>query len=113
MEVWKITFHSKWVICRFHVSLPGCTTIHTRDYRQVHPYRDGRNPPAPVEVGSFPPYFTGFFLTSQVRISSMGVLNTEMLYLVSRDWKKPGLTYVCVSYKTVGSLRRHMIDLVR
>ena len=41
----------------------------------------------------------------------MGVLNTEMLYLVSRDWKKPGLTYVCVSYKTVGSLRRHMIDM--
>ena len=24
MEVWKIIFLSKWVICRFHVSLPGC-----------------------------------------------------------------------------------------
>ena len=25
MEVWKIIFLSKWVICRFHVNLPGCT----------------------------------------------------------------------------------------
>ena len=24
MEVWKIVFLSKWVICRFHVNLPGC-----------------------------------------------------------------------------------------
>ena len=25
MEVWKIMFLSKWVICRFHVNLSGCT----------------------------------------------------------------------------------------
>ena len=24
MEVWKIIFLSKWMICRFHVNLPGC-----------------------------------------------------------------------------------------
>ena len=24
MEVWKIIFLSTWVICRFHVNLPGC-----------------------------------------------------------------------------------------
>ena len=24
MEVWKISFLSKWVICRFYVNLPGC-----------------------------------------------------------------------------------------
>ena len=24
MEAWKIIFPSKWVICRFHVNLPGC-----------------------------------------------------------------------------------------
>ena len=24
MEVWQIMFLSKWVICRFHVNLPGC-----------------------------------------------------------------------------------------
>ena len=24
MEVWKVIFLSKWVICRFHVNLPGC-----------------------------------------------------------------------------------------
>ena len=24
MEVWKILFLSKWMICRFHVNLPGC-----------------------------------------------------------------------------------------
>ena len=24
MEVWKMIFLSKWVICRFHVNLPGC-----------------------------------------------------------------------------------------
>ena len=27
MEVWKIIFLSKWVICRFHVNLPGCTPL--------------------------------------------------------------------------------------
>ena len=26
MEVWKIIFLSKWVICRFHVNLPGCNS---------------------------------------------------------------------------------------
>ena len=25
MEAWKIIFLSKWVICMFHVNLPGCT----------------------------------------------------------------------------------------
>ena len=25
MEVWKIIFLSKWLTCRFHVNLPGCT----------------------------------------------------------------------------------------
>ena len=25
MEVWKIIFLAKYVICRFHVNLPGCT----------------------------------------------------------------------------------------
>ena len=25
MEVWKMIFLSKWVICRFHVNLPGCS----------------------------------------------------------------------------------------
>ena len=27
MEVWKIIFLSKWVICRLHVNLPGCSVI--------------------------------------------------------------------------------------
>ena len=27
MEVWKIMFLSKWLICRFHVNLPGCTSV--------------------------------------------------------------------------------------
>ena len=27
MEVWKIIFLSKWVICRFHVNLPGCMEL--------------------------------------------------------------------------------------
>ena len=27
MEAWKIIFLSKWVICRFHVNLPGCIPI--------------------------------------------------------------------------------------
>ena len=26
MEVWKIIFLFKWVICRFHVNLPGCSS---------------------------------------------------------------------------------------
>ncbi len=27
MEVWKMIFLSKWVICRFHVNLPGCIIL--------------------------------------------------------------------------------------
>ena len=27
MEEWKIMFLSKWVICRFHVDLPRCTSF--------------------------------------------------------------------------------------
>ena len=27
MEVWKIIFLSKWVICRFHVNLPGSNPL--------------------------------------------------------------------------------------
>ena len=30
VDVWKIIFLSKWVICRFHVNLPGCIE---RDYK--------------------------------------------------------------------------------
>ena len=29
MDVWKIIFLSKWVICRFHVNLPGCLFLLT------------------------------------------------------------------------------------
>ncbi len=28
MEVWKIIFLSKWVICMFHVNLPECIYIY-------------------------------------------------------------------------------------
>ena len=28
MEVWKIIFLSKWLICRFRVNLPGCRGQH-------------------------------------------------------------------------------------
>ena len=29
MEVWKIIFLAKWVICRFHVNLSGCNRLMT------------------------------------------------------------------------------------
>ena len=46
MEVWKIIFLSKWVICRFHVNLPGCIgkySIHGGSIWDIldHP-QDGR-----------------------------------------------------------------------
>ena len=34
MEAWKIIFLSKWVICRFHVNLPGCN-VKTKTWRFV------------------------------------------------------------------------------
>ena len=40
MEVWKIIFLSKWVICRFHVNLPGCTMRAPTRYRSI---RSGYN----------------------------------------------------------------------
>ena len=33
MEVWKIIFLYKWVICRFHVNLPGCILRHVWVYQ--------------------------------------------------------------------------------
>ena len=35
MMVWKIIFLSKWVICRFHVNLPGC---HPWENRRTYKY---------------------------------------------------------------------------
>ena len=37
MEVWKIIFLSKWVICMFHVNLPGCTFRGSLSFRQDIP----------------------------------------------------------------------------
>ena len=44
MEVWKIIFLSKWVICRFHVNLAGCK-------ESIKPMKDP-NGTSPVSSGS-------------------------------------------------------------
>ena len=41
MEVWKIIFLSKWVICRFHVNLLGCMNHHNEVRRSGEPGVDG------------------------------------------------------------------------
>ena len=38
MEVWKIIFLSKWVICRFYVNLPGCSLMKYNCFF-FHPYK--------------------------------------------------------------------------
>ena len=43
MEVWKIIFLSKWVICRFHVNLPGCIDAKIGDLEETTPLRYGYN----------------------------------------------------------------------
>ena len=46
MEVWQIMFLSKWVICMFHVNLPGCSQRQQKnpdDGRQSRIFRV--NPP--------------------------------------------------------------------
>ena len=40
MEVWKIIFLSKWVICRFHVNLPGCKRLGNFDPRNQETFGD-------------------------------------------------------------------------
>ena len=35
MQVWKIIFLSKCVICRFHVNLPGCMEVDGSDFRPM------------------------------------------------------------------------------
>ena len=114
MEVWKIMFHSKWVIFRFHVNLPGCTTINTKDYGQVHPYRWWKKSPAPVEVGSFHHILQGFFTSQVVQDFFHGGFE-HWNVILGFSWleKARSDVCVCVSYKTVGSLRRNTIDLVR
>ena len=48
MEVWKIIFLSKSVICRFHVNLPGCTNCAkfrgVFRYQSFHAQQEPRNP---------------------------------------------------------------------
>ena len=41
MEVWKIIFLSKWVICRFHVNLPGCTPEENLTKYRYHSSEEG------------------------------------------------------------------------
>ena len=36
MDVWKIMFLSKWVICRFHVNLPGCKNYSKKIAQNFH-----------------------------------------------------------------------------
>ena len=38
MEVWKIIFLSKWVICRFHVNLPGGKNLKIITFRETQPF---------------------------------------------------------------------------
>ena len=53
MEVWKIIFLSKWVICRFHVNLPGCNHLCQVNSQNsnlnfwVHPAVHGDSPSGP------------------------------------------------------------------
>ena len=49
MEVWKIIFLSKWMICRFHVNLPGCTSSFVLSRLAPSP----SSTPAPVFFCSF------------------------------------------------------------
>lgn len=35
MEIWEIIFLSKWLICRFHLNLPGCTGKERLDSRMM------------------------------------------------------------------------------
>ena len=44
MKVWKIIFLSKWMICRFHLNLPGCIEDRERVCQQ---------PPAALFLASF------------------------------------------------------------
>ena len=60
MEVWKIIFLSKWVICRFHVNLPGCllhqTIFHSKKQSGLASSELGRLERSMVEmeIGSPP-----------------------------------------------------------
>ena len=54
MEVWKIICLSKWVICRFHVNLPGCSMLLSHPLeesaflrhkeRDLHPWKPTTRP---------------------------------------------------------------------
>ena len=43
MEVWKIMFLSKWVICRFHVNLPGCILFEKTISQRLNGLQPGTN----------------------------------------------------------------------
>ena len=55
MDVWKIIFLSKWVICRFHVNLPGCTFPSTGEFAGFQPSTVSHEQPGSGEPKSFHP----------------------------------------------------------
>ena len=50
MEVWKIIFLSKWVICRFHVNLPGWIGDYTTKIYWDHNFCHYKEPYEPISV---------------------------------------------------------------
>ena len=63
MEVWKIIFLSKWVICRFHVNLPGCIYYYSFDIEALG-FLVKTTPQPPDNNNVFPTSFQPLFPTS-------------------------------------------------
>ena len=91
MEVWKISFLSKWVICRFHVNLPGCMmclVVHTVHRKKTH---------APLNMISIHTY-----LSYHISNDSYRVLCVNRVYIHS--W--------CSSQKSIDEIDATPVDMV-
>ena len=91
MEAWKISFLSKWVICRFHVNLPGCMmclVVHTVHRKKTH---------APLDMINIHTY-----LSYHISNDSYRVLCVNRVYIHS--W--------CSSQKSIDEIDATPVDLV-
>ena len=92
MEVWKIIFLSKWVICRFHVNLPGCMYVWgNRSGWEVER----------IHICSWP-LFVGFSITMQL-VFPRYVKNNANNSLANQHGNGKWICRRCIPYLTCGT----------
>ena len=85
MEVWKIIFLYKWVICRFHVNLPGCKWFETLSASN---WLDVKSGGSLVDIRSSSPYHfrTFVYQITWISVSPIVYQNPAVQQVVTKQF---------------------------